>query len=152
MSNFILSNNFSKSKFDATLFIKHKKNDILLVQICIDDIIFGDSNVSLFKEFEKMMKSDFNILMMGELNFFLGLQIKLLNEGIFISQIKSIKKLLKKFDSKNAKSFPPPMSTIVKLGTDEGHKSVYATLYKGMTRYLLYLIINKPDIMCSMFL
>ena len=63
-------------KIDTTLFIKLRENDILIVQIYTDDIIFGATNVSLCEEFSKSMHSEFEMSMMGELNFFLGLQIK----------------------------------------------------------------------------
>ena len=75
-------------KFDTTLFIKTKENDMLLVQIYVDDIIFGATNVSLYEEFSKCMHSEFEMSMMGELNFFLRLQIKQLKEGTFINQAK----------------------------------------------------------------
>ena len=65
---------FKMGKIDTTLFIKTKENDMLLVQIYVDDIIFGATDVSLCKEFSKCMHSEFEINIMGELNFFLGLQ------------------------------------------------------------------------------
>ena len=61
-------------KIDTTLFIKLRENDILIVQIYVDDILFGATNVSLCEEFVKSMHSEFEMSMMGELNFFLGLQ------------------------------------------------------------------------------
>ena len=86
------------NKIDTTLFIKLRGNDILIVQIYVDDIIFGATNVSLCEEFSKSMHSEFEMSMMGELNFFLGLQIKQLKEGTFINQTKYIRDLLKKFN------------------------------------------------------
>ena len=78
---------------DTTMFIKLRENDILIVQIYVDDIIFGATNVSLCEEFAKSMHSEFEISMVGELNFFLGLQIKQLKEGTFINQAKYIRDL-----------------------------------------------------------
>ena len=75
-------------KIDTTLFIKTKDNDLLLVQIYVDDIIFSAINVSLCEDFSKCMHSEFEMSIMGELNFFLGLQIKQLKEGTFINQAK----------------------------------------------------------------
>ena len=63
-------------KIDTTLFVKPKDNDMLIVQIYVDDIIFVATNVSLCEDFSKSMHSEFEMSMMGELNFFLGLQIK----------------------------------------------------------------------------
>ena len=81
LSKFLLKTGFKMGKIDTTLFIKTKENDMLLVQIDVDDIIFGATNVSLCEEFSKFMHSEFEMSMMGELNFFLGLQIKQLKEG-----------------------------------------------------------------------
>ena len=91
-------------KIDTTMFIKLRENDILIVQIYVDDIIFGATNVSLCEEFAKSMHSEFETSMMGELNFFLGFQIKQLKEGTFINQAKYIRDLLKKFNLEEVKA------------------------------------------------
>ena len=96
-------------KIDTTLFIKLRENDIFIVQIYVDDIIFGATNVSLCEEFAKSMHSEFEMSMMGELNFFLGLQIKQLKEGTFINQAKYIRDLLKKFNLEEVKAKNTPM-------------------------------------------
>ncbi|GJZ81453.1 putative ribonuclease H-like domain-containing protein [Tanacetum coccineum] len=75
LSNFLVSKEFSKGSIDPTLFITKKGEDILLVQIYIDDIIFGSTNPKLSKKFEKLMHNKFEMSMMGELKFFLGIQI-----------------------------------------------------------------------------
>ena len=85
-------------KNDTTLFIKTKENDMLLVKIYVDDIIFRAIKVSLCEEFSECMHSEFEMSMMGELNFFLGLQIKQLKEGTFINQAKYIRDLLERFN------------------------------------------------------
>ena len=76
LSKFLLEKGFTRGKVDTTLFILHKNHDILLVQVYVDDIIFGSTNESLCKYFSKLMQGEFEMSMMGELNFFLGLQIK----------------------------------------------------------------------------
>ena len=100
---------------DTTLFIKKKLNDILLVQIYVDDIIFGSTNDSLCKEFSQDMQSEFEMSMMGELNFFLGLQIKKTKNGIFVNQSKYCKELIHRFEMENAKHMATPMSTFLFL-------------------------------------
>jgi len=67
----------------------------LIVQVYVDDIIFGKTHENLCNEFSKMMRSEFEMSMMGELNFFLGLQIKQTSNGTIIHQQKYIKVLLK---------------------------------------------------------
>ena len=84
---------------------------MLIVQIYVDNIIFGATNESLCKDFAKCMQGEFEMSMMGELNFFLGLQIKQTDDGIFINQSKYIKNLLKRFGLKQAKCFATPMSS-----------------------------------------
>nr|GEY85680.1 ribonuclease H-like domain-containing protein [Tanacetum cinerariifolium] len=76
LANYLLENGFLRGKIDQTLFIKRQKGDILLVQIYVDDIIFGFTNKDLCKAFEKLMKNEFQMSSMGELTFFLGLQVK----------------------------------------------------------------------------
>ena len=139
-------------KIDTTLFIKLRENDILIVQIYVDDIIFGATNVSLCEEFVKSMHSEFEMSMMGELNFFLGLQIKQFKEGTFINQAKYIRDLLKKFNLEEVKTNNTPMDSSIKLDVDEKGKSVDQTKYRGMIGSLLYLTASKPDIMYSVCL
>ena len=86
--NFLLDNGFSISKADIALFVKHKNQDILIVQIYVDDIIFDSINEFLCNEISSYMSKEFEMDMMRELKYFLGLQIKQIVEGIFIiSQI-----------------------------------------------------------------
>nr|GEZ20003.1 hypothetical protein [Tanacetum cinerariifolium] len=98
LSKFLLSKGFSKGSIDPTLFITKHRGDILLVQIYVDDIIFGSTNPNLSKRFEKLMHSKFEMSMMGELKFFLGIQIYQSSHGIFINQAKYAQEILKKHD------------------------------------------------------
>nr|KYP33754.1 Retrovirus-related Pol polyprotein from transposon TNT 1-94 [Cajanus cajan] len=149
LSKFLLEKEFTRGKVDTTLFIKRKMNDILLVQIYVDDIIFGATNDYLCKEFSNDMQSEFEMSMMGELNFFLGLQIRQTKNGIFINQSKYCKELLKRFGMENAKSMATPMSTTCYLDKDEVGKSIDVKKYRGMIGSLLYLSASRPDIMFS---
>ena len=76
LSKFLLEINFTRGNVDKTLFIQRKCNELLVVQIYVDDIIFGAINDFLCEEYSKSMNSEFEISMIGELNFFLGHQIK----------------------------------------------------------------------------
>ncbi|GJR23964.1 retrovirus-related pol polyprotein from transposon TNT 1-94 [Tanacetum coccineum] len=100
LSNFLVSKGFSKGSIDPTLFITKHGEDILLVQIYVDDIIFGSTNPKLSKQFEKLMHSKFDMSMMGELKFFLGIQIHQSPRGIFINQAKYAQEILKKHASR----------------------------------------------------
>ncbi|GMI96628.1 cysteine-rich RLK (RECEPTOR-like protein kinase) 8 [Hibiscus trionum] len=152
LSTFLIKKGFEKGKVDTTLFIKRYNNDILVVQIYVDDIIFGSTNVCHCKDFSKLMQGEFEMSMMGELSFFLGLQIKQMNDGTFINQAKYVSDMLKKFGLENAKPQATPMSSSMKLDKDEGGKCVDSKLYRSMIGSLLYLTASRPDIMFSVCL
>ncbi|GKC85450.1 putative ribonuclease H-like domain-containing protein [Tanacetum coccineum] len=104
LSTFLLKSGYRRGTIDKTLFIKKDKNDIMLVQVYVDDIIFGSTKRSWCDEFEALMKSKFQMSSMGELTFFLGLQVKQKEDGIFISQDKYVAEILKKFDFVSVKT------------------------------------------------
>ncbi|GJZ17494.1 copia protein, partial [Tanacetum coccineum] len=104
---------------DNTLFTKKRNSHIIIVQIYVDDIIFGSTCQELCDDFSKIMHDEFEMSMMGELNFFLGLQIKQLKDGIFFNQSKYVKEMLKKFGLENSKPIKTPMSSETKLTRDE---------------------------------
>ncbi|GKG23016.1 putative ribonuclease H-like domain-containing protein, partial [Tanacetum coccineum] len=108
---YLLDNGFQRGKIDKTLFIRKNKGDILLVQVDVDDIIFGSTKKSLCTEFEKMMHKKFHMSSMGKLKFFLGLQVKQKEDGIFISQDKYVTKIFKKFGFTDVKTARIPMET-----------------------------------------
>ncbi|GJW64002.1 putative ribonuclease H-like domain-containing protein [Tanacetum coccineum] len=106
--------------------IRNKK-DIMLVQVYVDDIIFGSTNKSWCDEFEALMQSRFQMSSMGELTFFLGLQVKQNKGGIFISQDKYVAEILKKFDLVNVKAAITPMETKLHLPKMRKHYDVDVT-------------------------
>nr|GEV81353.1 hypothetical protein [Tanacetum cinerariifolium] len=111
LANYLLENVFQRGKIDQTLFIKKQKGDILLVQVYVDDIIFGSTNKELCKAFEKLMKDKFQMSFIGELTFFLGLQVKQKDDGIFISQDKYVAEILRTFGFTDVKSASTPIET-----------------------------------------
>nr|GEY26902.1 putative ribonuclease H-like domain-containing protein [Tanacetum cinerariifolium] len=111
LANYLLENGFQRGKIDQTLFIKRQKGDILLVQIYVDDIIFGATKKDLCKSFEKLMKDKFQMSLMGELTLFLGLQIKQKKDRLFISQDKYVAEILRKFRLTEGKSASTPIDT-----------------------------------------
>nr|GEY43356.1 putative ribonuclease H-like domain-containing protein [Tanacetum cinerariifolium] len=147
LSNYLLENSFQRGKIDQTLFIKKQKGDILLVQVYVDDIIFGLSNKELCKAFKKLMKDKFQMSSMGELTLFLGLQVKKKDNGIFISQDKYIAKILKKFGFTDVKSASTPIETEKPLLKDPDGEDVDVHIYMLMIGSLMYLTLSRPDIM-----
>ncbi|KAJ1694127.1 hypothetical protein LUZ63_010825 [Rhynchospora breviuscula] len=152
LCTFLLDNGFIRGKMDTTLFTKKRDDHLLLVQIYVDDIIFGSTNATLAQEFSSLMSSEFEMSMMGELNFFLGLQIKQLQDGIFISQTKYAKELIKKFGVEDSKSLDTPMGKSANIDADEKGKPMDITLYRGIIGSLLYLTASRPDIMYAVCL
>ncbi|GKA56892.1 retrovirus-related pol polyprotein from transposon TNT 1-94 [Tanacetum coccineum] len=156
LSTFLLKNGYKRGTIDKTLFIKKDKHDIILVQVYVDDIIFGSTKKSWCDEFEALMQSRFQMSSMGELTFFLGLQVKQKEDGIFISQDKYVAEILKKFDFVNVKTASTPIETQKPLVKDEEASNVDVHLYRSMIGSLMYLTASRPDIMfavcaCSRF-
>ncbi|GJY57132.1 putative ribonuclease H-like domain-containing protein, partial [Tanacetum coccineum] len=147
LSIYLLDNGFQRGKIDKTLFIRRNKGDILLVQVYADDIIFGSTKKSLCTKFEKMMHKKFQMSSMGELTFFLRLQVKQKEDGIFISQDKYVTEILKKFGFTDVKTRSTPMETQKPLLKDEDGKEVDVHLYRSMIGSLMYLTSSRPDIM-----
>jgi hypothetical protein len=149
LRDFLITNGFKVGKADPTLFTKTIAKDLFICQIYVDDIIFGSTNKSSCEEFSRIMIQKFKMSMMGELKYFLGFQIKQLQEGTFISQTKYIQDILKKFGMKNAKPIKTPMGTNGHLDLDMGGKSIDQKVYRSMIGSLLYLCASRPDIMLS---
>ncbi|GJW37891.1 putative ribonuclease H-like domain-containing protein [Tanacetum coccineum] len=134
LSTYLLDNGFQRRKIDKTLFIRKVKSDILLVQVYVDDIIFGSTKSST-----------------GELIFFLGLQVKQKEDSIFISQDKYVTEILKKFGFTNVKTASTPMETHKPLLKDANGEDVDEHLYRSMIRSLIYLTSSRPDIMFAVY-
>jgi hypothetical protein len=138
LRDFLITNGFKVGKADPTLFTKTIANDLFVCQIYVDDIIFGSTNKSTCEEFSRIMIQKFEMSMMGELKYFLGFQVKQLQEGTFISQTKYIQDILNKFGMKDAKPIKTPMGTNGHLNLDTGGKSVDQKVYWSMIGSLLY--------------
>ncbi|GJT97520.1 retrovirus-related pol polyprotein from transposon TNT 1-94 [Tanacetum coccineum] len=149
---FLIKHEYKMGMVDNTLFTKKKSSNLIIVQIYVDDIIFGSTCQDMCDEFAKIMHDEFEMSMMGELNFFLGLQIKQMEDGIFFNQSKYIKEMLKKFGLEESKPMKTPMSSDTKLTKDEECESVDNTKYRGMIGSLLYLMASRLDIMFSVCL
>jgi hypothetical protein len=149
LKEFLIHNGFKIGLVDTTLFTKVKGKDLFVCQIYVDDIIFGSTNRVLSDEFSKMMIKRFEMSMVGELKFFLGLQIRQLKHGTFISQEKFAKDIIKKFDMDKAKSISTPMQTNAHLDLNREGNSADQKEYRSMIGSLLYLCASRPDIMLS---
>jgi hypothetical protein len=116
---------------------------LFVYQIYVDYIIFGSTNESFCEEFGKMMSKKFEISMIGELRFYLGLQIKQLKDGIFVNQSKYLKDMLKMFGLENAKPIKTPMATNGHLDLDEGCTIVAQKLFRSIIGSLIYITASS---------
>ncbi|GKC17041.1 putative ribonuclease H-like domain-containing protein, partial [Tanacetum coccineum] len=147
LSTYLFDNGFQRGKIDKNLFIKRDKGDILLVQVYVDDIIFGLTNKKLCISFEKLMHEKFQMSSMGELTFFLGLQVQQKKDGIFISQDKYVGEILKKFGFIEVKTVSTPMETQKPLLKEEDGEEVDVHMYrylKGQPKLGLLYLKDSP--------
>jgi hypothetical protein len=146
IKTFLLEHGYVMRSVDKILFTLNHGTDFLLVQIYVDDIIFCGSSHTLVFRFQKMMESEFQMSMMGELTFFLGIQVKQTKQGTFVHQAKYTKDLIKKFNKAELKPVSTSMSSVVSLGPDEDGEAVHQGEYKSMVGSLLYLTATQPNI------
>ncbi|GJZ83011.1 retrovirus-related pol polyprotein from transposon TNT 1-94 [Tanacetum coccineum] len=146
LSKFLLQNHFFKGTIDPTLFIRRFDDDILVVQVYVDDIIFGSTNPRYTQLFFDLMKSRFEMSMMGEMTFFLGLQVNQSPCGIFINQSNYVLEILKKYGMETCDPVGTPMEIKDKLDLDQNGTLVDATKYRSMIGALMYLTSSRPDI------
>ncbi|GJU04586.1 retrovirus-related pol polyprotein from transposon TNT 1-94 [Tanacetum coccineum] len=150
LSSFLIEHGFTKGIIDPTLFTRRHGEDILLVQVYVDDIIFGSTNPDFSKRFANLMKNNFEMSMMGELKFFLRLQVHQSPRGIFISQSQYAIELLKKHGLDECVSMSTPMAT-ERLDADLQGTPTDQTTYRRMIGGLMYLTASRPDIAFATF-
>ncbi|KAJ9539063.1 hypothetical protein OSB04_031796 [Centaurea solstitialis] len=149
LTDYLLGVGYNKGIIDPTLFLKRSGKDLIIVQIYVDDIIFASTKPEMCQEFENTMKSQFKMSMMGELTFFLGLQVRQRPDGIFINQAKYVQDLLKRFDFGGSNSAATPMPRNFQLNADTSGKPVDQKTYRAIIGSLLYLTASRPDIVFS---
>jgi hypothetical protein len=152
LRGFLFERGFEMGKVDQTLFSLRQGSDILIVQVYMDDIVFGGSSNSLVARFAEDVSREFEMSMMGELQFFLGLQIKQSKEGTFVHQAKYTKDIVRKLKMEDSKAMAMPMSTTTALDADEQGEHMDQKEYRSMIGSLLYLTVTRPDIQFSVCL
>jgi hypothetical protein len=145
LKTFLLEHVYVMGSVDKTLITLNHGTDFLLVQIYVNDIIFGGSSHTLVSRFQEMMESEFQMSMMGELTFFLGIQVKQTKQGTFVHQDKYTKDLMKKFNMPELKPLSTSVSSATSLGPDEDGEAVDQREYRSVvlgfytkTRYSSY--------------
>jgi hypothetical protein len=151
LRGFLFERGFEMGMVDQTLFLLRQGRDILIMQVYVDDIVFGGSSNSLVAKFADDMSREFEMSMMGELQFFLGLQIKQSKEGTFVQQAKYTKDIVRKFKMEDSKAMATPMSMTTALDADEEGEHVDQKEYRSMIGSL-YLTATRPGIQFSVCL
>nr|GEW46514.1 hypothetical protein [Tanacetum cinerariifolium] len=146
LSRFLLDNNFTKGVVDPTLFTRKTGKHILLVQIYVDDIIFASIDPTDCDMFFNEMSLKFQMSIMGQMSFFLGLQVSQSSEGIFINQSKFALEILKKFRMDSCNSIETPMVDRLKLDEDPSGIPVDQTCFHSMVGSIMYLTASRPDL------
>jgi hypothetical protein len=146
LRRFLLEHGYVMGSVDKTLFTLNHGTDFLLIQIYVDDIIFGVSSHTLVSRFQEMIESEFQMSMMRELTFFLGIQVKQTKQGTFVHQAKYTKDLMKKFNMAELKPVSTVMNSVASLGRDEDGEPVDQREYMSMIGSLLYLTTTRSDI------
>ncbi|XP_058745843.1 uncharacterized mitochondrial protein AtMg00810-like [Vicia villosa] len=118
----------------------------MIAQIYVDDIVFGGMSDTIVKHFVSQIQTEFEMSMVGELTYFLGLQIKQMEDFTFLTQSKYAKNIVNKFGMDNASHKRTPAPTHQNLSKDEGGISVDQSLYRSMIGSLIYLTASRPDI------
>ncbi|GJY65421.1 retrovirus-related pol polyprotein from transposon TNT 1-94 [Tanacetum coccineum] len=152
LSKFLLQNHFNKGTIDPTLFIRCFDDDILVVQVYVDDTIFGFTNPRYTQLFSDLMKIRFKMSMMGEMMFFLGLQVNQSPRGIFINQYNYVLEILKKYGIETCDPIGKPMEIKDKLDLDKNGTLVDTTKYESMIGALMYLTSRRPEIVHATYL
>ncbi|CAM8994049.1 unnamed protein product [Rhodiola kirilowii] len=141
LSEYLLAHGYERGKVDKTLFVLRTNKHLLIVQVYVDDIVFGSTSDELVKSFTKLMENEFEMSMVGELTFFLGIQVRQLENGTEISQQKYLSEVVKKYGLGGSKHVNTPSSLNESLVKDDGSPKTDATIYRGMIvkRILRYL-------------
>ena len=149
LTTYLIEHGFKRWFVDTTLFIWNDKNYFVVAQIYVDDIVFGATNDSLAQSFADEMKKMFEMSMVGELTYFLRLQVNQTDSRIYINQAKFARNLVKRFGLEKLTHAKTPMATNAKLTNDPSDESIDVTLYISMISCLLYLIASRPNIASS---
>jgi hypothetical protein len=146
LKTFLLEHGYVMGTIDKTIFSLKHGNDFLLVQIYVDDIIFGGLSHSLMSSFQEMMQDEFQMSMVGELTFFLGIQVKQTKKDTSVQQAKYTKDLTKKFNMDELNPVSTLINPTTSLDPDENGEAVDQREGRSMIGSLLYITMTRSDI------
>ena len=137
---------FVKSLSEATLYVKGTDANLIIVSVYVDDLLVTGSDKTLIEEFKAEMLNVFEMADLGLMSYFLGMEVKQSNDGIFICQTKYAKQILKKFHMESCKSTSTPMNLKEKFNKNDGTNKVNEGLYRSLIGCLMYLTTTRFDI------
>ena len=149
INSFFISQGFSRSKNDPTLYIKHTEDDIIIVIVYVDNLIVTSSSDALISDIKFQLKHKFQMIDLGILHYFFGMQIWQTPKGIFLSQSKYAHDLLEKFKMNDSNHVSIPCELGTKFVADMNTPFVDETLYRQLVGSLNYLTLTRPDIAYS---
>lgn len=147
LDKYLRQQGFIKGSTDSNLYIKIDNDKLLILVVYVDDIIFGSSEEDMSQNFSLVMQKEFEMSMLGELTYFLGLQVQQNKDGIFLSQTKYLKEILKKYGMEDSKPVCTPMVIGCSLCTNDESAAIHQPTYRSMIGSLLSLTGTRPDIM-----
>ncbi|XP_071718833.1 uncharacterized mitochondrial protein AtMg00810-like [Rutidosis leptorrhynchoides] len=143
----MIENGFRRGVIDHNLFIKERGDDIMLVQVYVDDIIFGSTDQKMVDEFQDVMQKRFKMSSLGAINFFLGLQVDQTEKGNFLHQSKYVADILSRFKMEDERIAKNPSSVNHWIRPENTRPKVNPTLYRAIIGSLMYLTASRPYIM-----
>lgn len=143
----LLSIGFKKSLSEATLYVKHQSNEVLMISLYVDDLLVTGNNAGMIQEFKQEMMKVFEMTDLGLMTFFLGLEIKQAEYEVFICQKKYVKEILKKFKFQECKEVSTPMNQKEKLCKEDGADKADEGYFRSLIGCLMYLTATRPDIL-----
>ena len=147
INSYLLDLGFHRSPVEPTLYVNIENDERLIVSVYVDDLLITGSKDALVNKFKNQMRAEFEMSDLGEMHFFLGMEITQSDAGIFICQQKYAKEILKKFQLENARPCNTPLSPGEKLMKEDKADKVNVTVFQSIIGCLLYLTATRPDIM-----
>jgi hypothetical protein len=147
IDDYLQQNGFIKCPYENSVYMKTEdKGEFLILCLYVDDLLFTGNSEKMFAEFKQSMFKEFEMTDDGLMSYFLGIEVKQENDGIFISQKKYMREILEKFKMDSCNAINTPIATGLKLSKEEG-KLVNPTMYKSLIGSLRYLTKTRPDIL-----
>lgn len=148
IDKYFLDNGFKKCPHEHALYVKVNNNGyMLMVCLYVDDLIFTGNDPRMFEDFKKEMTREFEMTDIGLMSYYLGIEVKQMEEGIFISQEGYAREVLKKFKMEKCNPVNTPVECGVKLSKYEDGEKVNPTIFKSLVGSLRYLTCTRPDIL-----